>query len=187
MSLFVVVLPLYPLEEDDSFSVSDWPLHVTVVPTFSIDLSATDVAAEMATEFASHETVTVTAGEDELFGPLANMLVTVIDDSPALQSLHLSLTASLKALGATFESPEFVANGYRAHVTATQHCRLTAGDELLLEQLALVDIQPDPSTDRRRVTATFPLRGSPVAHTQAPTHRPTQTTFAPRTDSNSRL
>ena len=133
MSLFVVVLPLSPLKEDDSFSVSDWPLHVTV-----------------------------SAGQDELFGPLANILVTVIDYSPALELLHLSLTASLKALGATFESPAFVANGYRAHVTVTQHSRVTAGDELRLEQLALVDMQPDPSTDRRRVTATFPLRGSPV-------------------------
>lgn len=167
MSLFVIVLPLSPLKVDDSFSVSDWPLHVTVVPTFSIDLPATDVAAEMAAEFASHETVTVTASEDELFGPLANILVTVIDNSPALQSLHLSLTASLKALGATFESPEFVATGYRAHVTVTPHCRVASGDKLLLEQLALVDMHPEPSTDRRRVTATFPLRGSPVAHTPA--------------------
>lgn len=158
MSLFVVVLPLSPLKVDDSFSVGDWPLHVTVVPTFSIDLSAADVAAEMAIEFASHETVIVSAGQDELFGPLANILVTVIDYSPALQLLHLSLTASLEALGATFESPAFVANGYRAHVTVAQHCRVTAGDELLLEQFALVDMQPDPSTDRRRVTATFPLR-----------------------------
>ena len=167
MSLFVVVLPLSPLKVDDSFSVSDWPLHVTVVPTFSIDLSATDVAAEMATEFGSHDTVTVSAGQDELFGPLANILVTVVEDSPALRFLHLSLTASLKALGATFESPAFVANGYRAHVTVTQHCRVTAGDELRLEQFALVDMHPEPSTDRRRVTATFPLRGSPVAHTPA--------------------
>ena len=161
MSLLVVVLPLSPLEVDDSFSVSDWPLHVTAVPTFSIDLSATDVAAEMTTEFASHKTFTVIAGEDELFGPLANILVTVIDHSPALQLLHLSLTESLKARGATFESPEFVADGYRAHVTVTQQSRVAAGDKLLLQQLALVDMQPDPSTDRRRVTATFPLRGSP--------------------------
>ena len=46
VSRLVVVLPLQPLTVGDGFSLSDWPLHVTVAPTFVVtaDLNAVTAA-----------------------------------------------------------------------------------------------------------------------------------------------
>lgn len=159
MSRFVVVLPLVSLQPGDRFAVEDWPLHITLVPNFSADASVETFIADLAAASRSHASFTVSAGQDELFGPLANIPVTIIDDSPTLTVLHRALVATFRAHGASFDTPAFVDDGYRAHVTITKHARAVGGEDFRLRQLAFVDMEPEPSTDYRAVIATFLLAG----------------------------
>ena len=49
MPRLVIVLPVRPLSVGESFAVSSWPLHVTVLPPFLTDAPAGDIAEAMAT------------------------------------------------------------------------------------------------------------------------------------------
>lgn len=49
MPRLVVVLPLSPMRDGDSFAVKDWPLHITVSPPFLTDAAPSDIA-DMAPE-----------------------------------------------------------------------------------------------------------------------------------------
>jgi hypothetical protein len=45
-------------------------------------------------------------------------------------------------MGADFDDPGYTGRGYRAHVTATAGARMTSGQVALLEQAAIVDMEP---------------------------------------------
>lgn len=136
MTRLVVVIPLQPLVTGARFSFRDWPLHVTVVQVFEASITQ---SIERMSRF-EYPAFTVTAGDDEGFGPSGGIPVTVLEPSPQLSALHVSLTDALQPL--ELENPEFAGENYRAHVTIKQHGRVRSGDRIHLSQLALVDLTP---------------------------------------------
>jgi 2'-5' RNA ligase len=148
---YVAVLPLEPLEVGDGFSVTAWPLHVTVVQNFTTDRSPEDVGAALQQAISSAAPILATVGEDALFGAGANVRVALVVPTPALDHLHRALHARIAALGARFDDPQFAGDGYRPHVTVTKRARAMAGDILLLSSIALVDMQPVGERSRRLV------------------------------------
>jgi 2'-5' RNA ligase len=147
----VVVLPLLPLRIGDGFPLRTWPLHVTVAPTFVTDAGPAAVAEAISTVVAAAATISVTAGGDEGFGPSGRVPVTVLVRSPELSALHALLLQTLSTAGAVFDDPEYTGPGYRAHVTVTAEARMRPGDVALLEQAALVDMEPVGPQRWRRV------------------------------------
>ena len=162
MSRLVVVLPLTPLRAGDSFLVPDWPPHITVLPPFLTDAPASDIAAAIAAAAADRFVVTATAGTDELFGRRADILVTVIAENEALTSLHRTLAEAVLPFAASPDEPAFTGPGFRAHVTVKRSGRVREGDELVLTQIALVDMAPRADPAGRTVLATLPLRAPDV-------------------------
>ncbi len=162
MSRLVVVLPLTPLRVGDSFLVPDWPPHITVLPPFLTAAATSDIAAAIAMAAADRAFVTATAGTDELFGRRADIPVTVIVENEALTGLHRTLLAAVRPFAASPDEPAFTGPGFRAHVTVKRSGRVHQGDELVLTQIALVDMAPRADPAGRTVLATLPLRAPAV-------------------------
>jgi hypothetical protein len=154
----VVVLPLVPLRVGAGFPLRTWPLHVTVAPTFITLADPTAVAAAIAPVVAGSPTVSVTAGAEEGFGPSGRVPVTVLVPSPELSTLHGTLLDALGVVDAEFDDPAYTGPGYRAHVTVTRNARMQPGDIALLEQAALVDMEPVGPERRRQVLWVSRLR-----------------------------
>ncbi len=157
MSRLVVVLPLTPLRTGDSFPVSDWPLHITVLPPFLTDATASVIAGVIAAVVSGQTALTAVAGTDALFGRREDVPVTVVVENEALTRLHRFLTAALRPFGASPDEPAFTGPGFRAHVTAKNHARVHEGDEFSLTQIALVDMAPRSAASGRTVLATLTL------------------------------
>jgi hypothetical protein len=162
VSRLVVVLPLAPLGVGDGFRLKDWPLHLTVAPTFVI--GADDIGADMAAVLtvitpilAKQRQLVVRAGPDAGFGHFGKIPVTLIEPSAELSRLHQRLLDALLAVGAAFDDPEFVGRGYGPHVTITRSARVALGDTLTLRQAALVDMAPAGHGRLRRVVWTRTL------------------------------
>lgn len=73
MARLVVVLPLTPLRVGESFTVHDWPLHITVLAPFTTDAAADEITHAIATAVAGQAAITAGAGEGALFGRRHNV------------------------------------------------------------------------------------------------------------------
>jgi len=157
MSRLVVVLPLQPLEVGDSFSVADWPLHVTVLAPFRTSASPREIAAAISKATTTQPALTVVAGRDELFGRRHDIPVTLVQEDAALAGLHDTLVEAVRPFAAAPDEPAFTGPGFRAHVTVKGNARVSAGDDLFLAQIALVDMVPRGGPNGRTVLATLSL------------------------------
>lgn len=142
MPRLVVVLPLAPLALGAGHPLNQWPLHVTVAPTFVVEHGLSTVTAAITPILADQPIVRARAGHEEGFGPSATIPVAVVDPSPELTALHTQLVGALASAGAVFDDPQYVGAGYRPHITATRLAAATAGQELVLRQAVVVDMEP---------------------------------------------
>jgi hypothetical protein len=157
MSRLVVVLPLVPLSDDAAFSLADWPLHVTIAPTFTIEIDISEVISLLDSRVTWAGSLSVLAGHDEGFGRAGDIPVTVVAATEPLLELHDHLVDVLGSAGAIFDDPDFVGPGYRPHVTKTRHAFVTPAQTLVLQQAALVDMEPMGDDRLRRVAWTRAL------------------------------
>ncbi len=157
VSRLVVVLPLQPLDDGCGFTLREWPLHLTVAPTFTIATDVASLIATIAPIFIDRPAIGVRAGRDEGFGRRMNRAATVVDTSDELRALHGALCTALVRSGAHFDNPDFTGPGFRPHVTKTRRAALRAGEELELRQAAMVDMAPHGDRRLRRVLWTAAL------------------------------
>lgn len=153
MPRLVIVLPVTPLRVGDSFAVSAWPLHVTVLPPFLTDAPSSEIAAAMAGVALGRSPLTVAVGDDELFGRRHDIPVSLILPNEVLTALHHALVDAIRPFAAVPDEPAFTGGGFRAHVTHKPPARLHQGATLTLSQLALVDMLPRAHTAGRTVLA----------------------------------
>ena len=147
MPRLVVVLPLEPLAVGAGFPLSQWPLHVTVAPTFVVHQELTDVVEAITAVLIDQPVLHARVGHDEGFGPSMTIPVAVVQPTPELTDLHLRLVGALLGMGAAFDDPQYIGPGYRAHITATRLAAGEFGQQLNLRQAAIVDMEPQG--DRR--------------------------------------
>lgn len=157
MPRLVVVLPLSPLQTGESFAVQSWPLHITVLAPFLTDAAPEEIAQAIAVATSGQGPLTVIAGPEEMFGRRGNVPVTVVVENEHVTRLHRTLAAALRPLAASPDERAFIGPTFRAHVTVKDHDRVHEGNELVLSQVALVDMAPRSMPTGRSVLATFPL------------------------------
>jgi len=153
----VIVLPLSPLQTGDRFAVHEWPLHITVLAPFRTDAAPADVAARMAAAASAEPAITAVVGRKQMFGRRHDVPVSVVVENPALTRLHERLVAAVRPLGESPDEPAFTGMDFTPHVTVKNHGRMQAGDMVLLEQIALVDMVPRSASGGRTVLATCAL------------------------------
>lgn len=167
MSRLVIVLPLSPLRDGDSFAVQDWPLHITVLPPFLTDAAPSEIAAAITSAASTQTPLTAIAGHDEMFGRREDVPVTVVVENEALTRLHRTLVDAVRPFAASPDEPAFTGPGFRPHITIKHHGRVHEGDEFSLTQIALVDMAPRSEPSGRSVLATLPLPAPQITATSA--------------------
>ncbi|MDQ0895329.1 2'-5' RNA ligase family protein [Agromyces ramosus] len=154
MARFVVVLPLVPLAAGDEFTVADWPLHVTLVEPFQTDLPAAAVADVVGRVSGDAQPVRASGGEEAMFGRRRDVPVTLVRERGALGLLR---ERALAALGEAGVDLGRVRPDFRPHVTRKHNRQLRPGEPIVLETVALVDMNPAAGSHHRSVVAAWRL------------------------------
>lgn len=157
MLRLVVVLPLVPLATGAGFPLREWPLHVTVAPTFVVQYGLSEVVEMIGPVLADQPRLAARAGQQEGFGPSMTIPVAVVEPTVELTDLHTRLVTALRQGGAVFDDPQYVGDGYRAHITTTRQAAAQAGQQLHLQQAAIVDMEPQGDQRLRRVVQVWNL------------------------------
>jgi hypothetical protein len=154
---YTVVQLLEDLSVGDTFSATNWPLHVTVSDLFAIPLSIEEITA-LITEVASHHApFTAPADKIEHLGPNKDIEVTTLKLTNELKNLHTDLITTLASNGATFNNSGFTLEGFKPHATAKPNNRLEVGTTINFSTLALIDMFPDKNGYKRQVLKLLPL------------------------------
>jgi len=159
MQKYVIVQFLEDVHEGDEFTAGNWPQHVTIAANFVVDWEGERVLEKLSALLATRRPIVTTAGDDEYFGPQQQVHVTVLDVNPELTSLHSDIINLLRSVGATFDEPQYLEAGYRAHSTVQKHARLHKGDAMRIQALTVVDMFPHNDIRQRRILETIKLGG----------------------------
>lgn len=157
MQKYVLVKFLEDITEGTEFLASKWPLHVTLASNFAVDWEGVDLSNKLAELLTKQEPVKTVAGDDEYFGPSRQIRVTTLEMTPELRSMHDSIVSLLESVGAVFDEPRYIKEGYRAHATVQLNARLRKGDAVTIDELTLVDMFPHDDIDQRKVLKTIKL------------------------------
>lgn len=159
MQKYVLVQLLQPVPENTEFSMQDWPLHVTISPRFAVDWEASNLSDRLSRLLRDMPAIQATAGDDAHFGANGEVHVTLVNMTPALQSLHDKVLAVLHDAGAVFDEIEYTGQNYRAHATVQNGGRLHKGDAIMIDRLTLIDMFPHQDIKQRKVLGSFQLAG----------------------------
>jgi len=141
-------------EPKENFRASEWPQHVTIIRPFSTSQSTEELVQKIEEVASNHNALVLHGKARRLFGPLMNIRVTKMEDSPDLLSLYEDMQSALgsdiETIGKTFP--------FKAHITDNTGTPVPPGTEIPLRTISLVRIDGD----NRSVLHTVPLRNQGV-------------------------
>ena len=156
MYRYVIVYLLDPLPDGAGFQAKDWPLHVTLLPPFTVDIEPDVLCAELAHVAELNRPVTTNIIGKDLFGRHGTVPVKTMDKPDGLQQLHDGLAKLATDLGATHVDPRHLGEGYRPHVSDKHHGQADVGQTVHIDNFSLVQIIRE-SRPNRFVYCTFQL------------------------------
>ncbi len=156
---YTIISILEDIDEDADFSSLDWPLHVTIVDMFAIQLDIDNLINRMTIFAKKRKPIKTKASYDDYFGQNNNILVTLLDMSKELLDLHYDVLLALECVGLVFDNPQFIREGFKAHCTAQSHVRLKEGDSVIINNLAIVDMFPGGDPYKRKIIKKLKLTG----------------------------
>ena len=142
-----------------NFSATAWPLHVTFLPNFTIGWPLAELIRkldELATVAAPFD---ITAEGQTAFGLNEDVPVTLIRPDDEVMDLHRKLLLMSRDKSFTYDTPQFIDQGFRPHATVQQDNRLHAGQTYHIGDISLVDMYPNDDMNRRAIIVNFSLRG----------------------------
>lgn len=151
MQKYVIVQFLEDVPVGVEFNMSDWPLHVTLVANFAVDLPQDKVIEHFEHTVSLQHTCVSMTTEYDYFGPEKQVHVAVLEPTKLLMDMHLNLVEYLKTLDAVFDEPKYLESGYRAHATIQKTQKLQLGVKVVINELSLVDMFPDQNIKKRKV------------------------------------
>ena len=157
---YTIITLLEDMAEGTIYLSNDWPLHVTIADTFSINWEIDDLGTKLSVLAPKLKSATAIAAQDEYFGSEKQTQVTILDMSGGLIDLHNGVVSLLKSLGAVFNDPQYMGERFRAHATVQSNARLSMEDVVKFDNLAIVDMFPDGDPYKRKVLKLISLSGS---------------------------
>lgn len=152
---YVIIKLLEQLKDGDEFSPENYPLHITIVPSFQLERMDDALLGKIKQLCSNFKTFTLTAGEDEFFGPNEEVHVTTMIMNDELQELHNSLVGVLSGAGAVFDEPQYMLENYRAHATVQETIRLHEGDSTVIDNITVIDKLPNGVPTKRKLLKTL--------------------------------
>jgi len=126
--------------KDGSFK--DWPLHITIVPWFRLELTSSDLVKQLSSKLKDLESFSVTLGEEAKMG--RNKTVTLVNLPTPLEEIESCVRRFLKDHGAwlvdeTTQRPR----SFKPHVTYQKGIGLKSGERIAINELQLVEQKGD--------------------------------------------
>lgn len=146
---------LEDIPEGTQFSMSDWPLHVTLADVFAIGWSVPTMTEKLAALLSSHEQAMSTAKKDTFFGPEKQTKVTLLEKTPSLLKLHNDVISLLEQGGFKPNNPQFIREGFLPHATVQKRSRLIEGDTVTFNAVTLIDMFPNKDPYQRKILKTI--------------------------------
>lgn len=143
----------------NEFPYTEWPLHVTLLANFTISQPIETLIEKLELFAQETEPFEIMSDGEDLFGPNQNVAVSLIQPSESIRKLHADLVSITKSLGAEYDEPKFMGEGFRPHATKQVGSHLADKQMLTLSNFTLVDMYPNNDINRRRTIKTYKLGG----------------------------
>src|SRR5665213_302916 len=154
MQKYTAVKFVEEIKDGTEFQANEWPLHVTITGNFIVKYNDALINS-LSSILRRHSSFDVVAAQDDLFGVNSNTLVTLIEPSKEILTLHNDIISELALHGALFDEPHYTKGGYRPHITVQRNYRLHKGERLSINQVSIVDMFPHADMGMRKVLATL--------------------------------
>lgn len=154
---YVIVHFIDKSKVPSEFPSSEWPLHVTLLANFTLGKSLEALTSALEDFARDGKPFDIMADGKALFGPKQNVTVSLIQPNNSIQKVHDMLSSVTSKLGAVFDEPAFMSEGFRPHATIQINSRLADKKKVLLDDFTLVDMYPDKDINRRRIVQTYKL------------------------------
>lgn len=143
----VLISAIEELNKGDTFEDQDWPLHVTVMPWFSVPKQfEPGLIHSLANQMHQVRPQAVVGDQNELFGDRKTIEVRTLRNIGKLATLHVSVLGILNRIGGEVNSP-YIRDLYRPHVTYQHGKGINENEEVTLSRMQL--IRGDESGPRR--------------------------------------
>lgn len=144
-------------KKGDTFE-GEWPLHVTMMPWFTLKGDRTDFEQSVGDAMQYFGPQEIVGGKEDMFGPDHDIRVRLLKNMGRLAGMHDVIMANVKKQEGRFrlESLHHVGDGYVPHATYQGEYGLEHGERAKFDRLQLVrgDI-----SGPRTVISSFPLLG----------------------------
>lgn len=149
---YLLALEVEPMEVGRSYA--QLPMHCTVMHRFLTELSAEALIAELAPIFDSADPLALRLSDHVAFGP-RKQLVTLIESSPELVTLHNRLFDRLNSLSVRYTELDWVDAGYVPHVTDKNGKRISPKLASNINAAYLISIEHPLKGDKRSINYKF--------------------------------
>lgn len=171
MSNQLVIVSFFDKPPVNSFSSSEWPLHMTVVPPFTFRGRSQELEAALNTLAARLDPLTITTAGRELFGPNKDIPVALIERNASLLEVYKELTEVLDKLGIEYKHPTISGSNYRFHITNQRNEAVFDHANIPIKSFSLVDRLADKQTSSKKVIRTFEFGENTEAYLSRYQHR----------------
>jgi 2'-5' RNA ligase len=152
---YVIIKLLEQLKEGDEFSPENYPLHITIVPSFQLERMDDDLLGKIQRLCDNLKAFTLTAEQDDFFGPNREVHVTTMVMNDEIRRLHNKLVGILADAGAIFDEPQYMFENYHAHATVQTAIRLHSNDSVAVEDITIIDKLPSGNPYKRKLLKTL--------------------------------
>ena len=157
MQKYVIVYFIDRKSVPDNFLASEWPLHITLLANFTIANPIESLIAKLHDLSKQIEPIATNVLGEDMFGLNKDVAVSLIKQNKELIKLHGNLITITESLGAEYDEPKFLGEGFRPHATIQIKSRLHKGQAVNINSFTLIDMFPDNDKTRRRIIKDFVL------------------------------
>lgn len=149
-----IVSLLDDVSEGAQFHWKDWPLHVTLAPTFGIGFDSQQIVSLLEEVVKTQNALELKAAEETVWGSPVILLQKTVE----IEQLHKQIIDMLEINGAVFNEPQYIGPHYLPHVTVQKGASVEVGRGVMINGISLIDMFPDGDGLQRKVIKTIPLR-----------------------------
>ncbi len=148
---YTIIALLEEKPEGYEYPSNNWPLHVTIADTFSIEWDIAKFKDELAELAKQLKPANAVGSHTEYFGPEKQIQVTILEMSKELVDIHYAVVKLLKEAGVKFNDPQYTEAGFKAHATVQPHAQINIGNKITLNSLAIIDMFPNEDPYQRKI------------------------------------
>jgi len=145
---WAVVALLEPIEEGFEFFWKNWPMHITAAPPFATDYDVSKLGTMLNDKFSTQKQFDVNAEDDLQWDDLT---VVQISKTAYITKLHNTLIKLVTDGGGVFNEPQYIGPNYTPHCTVYKDKRLASGQQVAINNIALIDMFPGGDPYQRKV------------------------------------